>query len=155
MWRYIVGGMSALLLVAAGIILYTGHARSDAGLPAQPLAANAVGGVDPPIPEALPEATEATREQKRFGRYDKNHDGTITREEYLAPRRKAFAKLDTNHDGVLSFDEWSAKTAAKFAAADRDRSNSLTAAEFKTTAAKRKPKRQRQDCPPAAAPADG
>ena len=61
-----------------------------------------------------------------------------TREEYLAQRRKAYAKLDTNHDGVLSFDEWAIKAETKFAVADKDKSGAMNAAEFATTAVKRK-----------------
>ena len=105
---------------------------------------------DEPLPDTVPEATPKTREEKRFGRYDKDRDGAITREEYLVSRRKAYAKLDVNRDGQLSFDEWAAKTTGKFAAADRDRSGTMTAAEFATTAVKRKPAR-RGACPPAAA----
>ena len=96
-----------------------------------------------------PAATERTREQKRFDRYDKDRDGRITRDEYLASRRKAFAKLDTDHDGRLSFDEWASATAAKFAKADVDRSNSLSAAEFLTTKVVHK-STPRCDCPAAA-----
>lgn len=33
---------------------------------------------------------------------DKNHDGRISHEEYLAGSKKRFAKADTNHDGVVS-----------------------------------------------------
>ncbi len=33
---------------------------------------------------------------------DANHDGRITREEYLAPSKKRFAKADTNRAGVIS-----------------------------------------------------
>ena len=96
--------------------------------------------LSPALPDdaVLPEASERTREQKRFDRYDKDRDATVTREEYLASRRKAFAKLDANGDGRLSFDEWAAKTVARFATADTDRSNTLTAVEFATTAPRRK-----------------
>ena len=98
---------------------------------------------DPAVPEAAP----ATREQKRFNRYDKDRDGRITRDEYLAARRKAFAKLDANGDGRLSFDEWAIKATTKFAAADKDASGAMTAAEFATTAVKRKAP-SRAKCPP-------
>ncbi len=33
---------------------------------------------------------------------DKNHDGRITKDEYVAGSKKRFAKADTNHDGVIS-----------------------------------------------------
>ena len=46
-----------------------------------------------------PEATEKTREEKRFSRYDKNKDGKVQIDEYLAARRKNFDKLDLDHNG--------------------------------------------------------
>src|SRR3546814_12714385 len=72
-----------------------------------------------PRPSKAHEASEKTREQKRFDRYDKDRDDIITRDELLAPRRKAYAKLDTDHDGRLSFEEWAIATSEKFARADR------------------------------------
>lgn len=33
---------------------------------------------------------------------DKNHDGRISHEEFLAGSKKRFAKADTNHDGIVS-----------------------------------------------------
>lgn len=137
MWRYLAGGVGALLMMAAGWLLFTGRARTDPLLPPQPRApaiAAAPGGVpEPPVPEA----SARTREEKRFDRYDKDRDGRITRAEYLASRRKAFAKLDTNGDGRLGFEEWAVKTTGKFAAADRDQSGAMDRAEFATTAVKR------------------
>jgi hypothetical protein len=152
MWRYLVGGLATLALVAAGMLLFNRSARSVAALPsaAQALAQTSEGGA---LPDTVPEASDKTREQKRFDRYDKDRDGTVTREEYLAPRRKAYAKLDTNHDGVLSFDEWAVKTETKFAEADKDKSGAMTPAEFVSTAPKRKAPRVRRDCPPAPPPA--
>ena len=156
MWRYLAGGLAALLLVALGALIFNARARTDAVLPPQPLAGSGMSSqatpAGAPLPDSVPEATERTREQKRFDRYDKDRDGKVTRDEYLMQRRKAFAKLDTNRDGQLSFDEWAIKAETKFATADRDRSNILTAAEFATTAVKRKPPR-RVNCPPASAQA--
>ena len=152
MWRYLAGGVAALLMVAAGWMLFSSRAGTEPVLPAMPQNAPA----PPPAVEAggeaggadVPEATPRTREEKRFGRYDRDRDGGITNAEYLALRRKAFAKLDTNGDGRLSFEEWSTRTAAKFTAADKDRSGVLDPAEFATTAVKRKGK-PRCSCPPA------
>lgn len=147
MWRYAVGGVAALLMVAAGWLLFNGRAAREPALrlaPAPPVA------TDDPAPAAVPEASERTREAKRFDRYDRDRDGRITRDEYLAPRRKAFARLDSNGDGRLSFDEWAAKTATRFAAADRDRSGAMDRAEFLTTAPRRRPK-PRCACAPAPA----
>lgn len=156
MWRYLAGGAAALLMVAVGVLVFNARARTDAVLPPQPLAANGQPAqatpAGTPLPDTVPQATERTREQKRFDRYDKDRDGKVTRDEYLLARRKAFAKLDTNHDGMLSFDEWAIKSETKFATADKDKSGTLTAAEFATTAVKRKPKR-RVSCPPAEASA--
>ena len=148
MWRYVAGGVAALLLVAAGFVLSNGRARPPSPLAAQPAA---VAGQDASLPDGVPEASERTREQKRFDRYDKDRNASVTREEYLASRRKAYAKLDANHDGQLSFDEWAVKTTVKFAEADKDKSGAMNAAEFATTAPKRTVKRQ-PNCPPAQAP---
>ncbi|WP_174291945.1 EF-hand domain-containing protein [Sphingomonas bacterium] len=154
MWRYLAGGAAALLMVALGVLIVNARARPTAVLPPQPLAAagqpTQATAAGTPLPDAVPEATERTREQKRFDRYDKDRNGKVTREEYLLARHKAFAKLDTNHDGQLSFDEWAIKAETKFAVADKDKSNTLTPAEFATTAVKRKAPR-RVNCPPAAA----
>ena len=125
---------------------------------AAPAAAQAAVEVpgEAPLIAPVSDVTPLDKEAKRFNRYDKNKDGAITRDEYLANRRKAFAKLDLNHDGVLSFDEYSVKAIAKFTTADADRNSKLSAAEFATTVVKRKP-RTKAVCPPAAAraaPAD-
>lgn len=69
-------------------------------------------------PEAKPQIKVARSARPRtdraalFERRDKNHDGKLTREEFLdgqpdpdeAPKR--FPKFDTNHDGVLSREEF-------------------------------------------------
>lgn len=148
MWRYLAGGGAGLALVGAGAVLWWGSdARSQAVLPPPP-AQERASADDVGLPRNLPEASPKTREEKRFGRYDKDKDGSITREEYLAQRRKAYAKLDTDGDGQLSFEEWAIKATTKFAGADRDRSGAMAPAEFATTAVKRKPARR---CPPASA----
>ncbi len=153
MWRYLAGGAAALLMVAAGWLIFSGQARPDAVLPASaPAVRQPQAGVAGDPEAALPAAPERSREQKRFDRYDKDRNATITRDEYFAPRRKAFAKLDKDRDGRLSFDEWAVKTTDRFADADRDRSATLTAAEFATTRPKRSAK-PRCVCP-AAAPAE-
>ncbi len=94
-----------------------------------------------------PAASEKTREEKRFARYDKDRNGAVGQGEYLAGRRKGFDKLDTNHDGRLSFEEYAVKGVQKFAAADKDRNGQLGAVEFATTRVVRKAKPKR-DCPP-------
>jgi hypothetical protein len=103
----------------------------------------------PPPPEADPEdeaplvapasnVTAADREARRFGRYDKDRDAKVSRDEYLASRRKAFARLDGNGNGTLDFDEYATATLKKFGKADRDADGSLDAGEFASTAARRR-----------------
>lgn len=145
MWRYLTGGVAAAALVGAGALFLTSGPASQAVLPAQ---SQARAGAAEPLPDAAPEATDRTREQKRFDRYDKDRDGTVTREEYLAQRRKAYARLDTNGDGQLSFDEWAVKATTKFASADADKSAGMSPAEFATTAVKRKSRPRAANCPP-------
>lgn len=58
-------------------------------------------------PQAKPAAKASPKgvqdDGKRYLRsLDANHDGRVSREEYLAPSRKRFAKADTNRDGVIS-----------------------------------------------------
>jgi len=146
MWRFLAGVGSALALVAAGLFLFRGNAATEALPPPPPAQASGATVADAPLPDA-PAATARTREQKRFGRYDKDRDGRITRDEYLASRRKAYARLDANGDGRLTFDEWAIKTTTKFTEADTRRDNILDPAEFATTAVRRKPTR-RTNCPP-------
>ena len=151
MWRYLTGGGALLAAMGAGWLMFGGPARPVSLLPAQP-AGQAVATA-PAAQDQVPEASPATREQRRFGRYDKDRDGKVTRDEYLAARRKAFAKLDVNGDGRLDFDEWAVKATTKFAAADRDTSGAMNATEFATTAVKRTPS-SRPKCPPTAARAE-
>lgn len=140
-----------LAAVAAGFVFLGGDAGPGPALPVQPQ--RAVAAVVPVSEGDVPEASPATREEKRFNRYDKDRDASITRDEYLAARRKAFAKLDVNGDGRLDFDEWAVKATAKFAAADRDKSGAMNAAEFATTAVRRKAP-ARAKCPPQPAQSD-
>lgn len=147
MWRYLVGGVAALALVGAGWLIFDGDAHRDplsAPIAAPPSVTE--GAQSDPSSAPLPEAPARSREEKRFGRYDKDRNGRITREEYFVPRRKAFAKLDTDGDGRLSFDEWAAKTTTRFAEADHDHSGALDAAEFATTAPKRRTARSTPRC---------
>jgi hypothetical protein len=145
MWRYLAGGAAMLVLIGAGVFV----SREIAGIAAQvPPPPAAVGEPIAPGAVAPPRADEKSKEEKRFNRYDKDKNGAIAREEYLASRRKAYAKLDANGDGVLSFDEYAAKTREKFAKADADKSGVLNRAEFATTRPVRKAK-PKCVCPPA------
>jgi len=114
---------SAALIVPAAYA-----AGQDAATPAPPL----------DVPAA--QITDAQREARRFGRYDKDRNGTVSREEYLVNRRKAFAKADVNGDGRLDLEEYAATTARKFTRADRNGDAILNPRELAATALKRKPK---------------
>jgi hypothetical protein len=147
MWRYLAGGAGALSIVAVSWML--GQSMATPKAPTEqttPVAAPEPAPLaDLPPP---PQASELSREEKRFNRYDKDRNGAIGGDEYFMARRKAYAKLDVNGDGVLSFDEYSIKARAKFAGADRDKSSSLSRTEFATTRVIRKAK---PGCPPAKA----
>lgn len=144
MGRFLAGVASALLMMAAGIFIW--RSQADAGQMAPPpaRAETPLGLLDVTDP---PQASEKTREEKRFNRYDRDKNGGVAADEYLFSRRKAYAKLDINGDGKLSFDEYAVKTITKFNGADKDRSGILTPAEFLTTRVVRaKPKST--NCPP-------
>ena len=143
MARYLAAIVSGLFLIIGAVLLWQGKPDRAEAVPLPP------PPQDAPMLAALPEPPEATprsREQKRFGRADKDDDGKITAAELYAPRRKAFAKLDTNGNGSLSFEEWAAKTIGKFEGADKDKSGWLTAAEYATTAPPPPKKKPRCSC---------
>ena len=146
--RIVLGAMAALLFVSAGLVWWQGRAEIDpgeappapedfaapAGAPAALPSADVSGLVGP----APPEATEATREQRRFGRYDRDRDGRITRNEMLSTRTPAFRKLDKDGNNLLTFEEWAVATADRFEEADANGDLWLSPKEFATTRPKRK-----------------
>ncbi len=132
MGRFIAGVISSLLFVSAGIFIWRGQVDNVSAITAAPVIEVASPMTFSDI-SGPPTATEKTREQKRFDRYDKDKNGVVERDEYLTARRKAFAKLDLSGDGKLVFEEYAIKTTTKFAKADRDRSTKLTPAEFLAT----------------------
>ena len=125
MLRYLAGAASALLLVAAGFVIWISRAGADDPVP--------------PAPSAQP--LFAPLSQPPSAPYDDNEDGAITRAEMMASRRSAWDKLDTDKNGRLDFEEWAVTTSEKFAEADKDRSGALNAAEFLTTKRVTKPKK--------------
>lgn len=145
MGRFLAGSIAALLLVSAGLFWW----QSEAERNAQPLVAQGGAKAQPPSlpgegdpeargapPPAPPEADHRTREQKRFDRYDRNRDGTITKLEMMSSRTAAFRKLDKDGNNLLSFEEWAVRTSDRFGEADANRDGKLIAAEFATTATK-------------------
>ena len=154
--RLILGAVSALLLVGVGLFWIQGRAEVErAAPPPDP----DVLAQEPPDPEALPfadvadmlgpeppEASELTREQRRFFRYDRNRDLRITRNEMLSTRTEAFRRLDDDGNNLLTFEEWAVTTSNRFAEMDADDDEELTQAEFATSAPARRPRRTNCNC---------
>lgn len=150
MLRGLLGALAALLLAAAGVFWWQGHAASgfDAAVPAPPsTAADELEPEDLPSADveglmgaAPPEATAIGKETRRFNLLDKDRDNRISRTEMLSTRAKAFRKLDKDGNNLLTFEEWAHATVDKFAAADANADLFLTREEFATTRPKDKPK---------------
>ena len=148
--RMLLGALGALVLVAIGLFYWQGRAIEAPGTPppepepsatvAQPEVLPSADITDVEGP-ALPEATGMTDEQKRFSRYDRNRDLSITRNEMLSTRTNAFRKLDVDGNNLLTFEEWAVTTVKRFDGADADGNKRLTPTEFQTTAPKPRKKR--------------
>ena len=146
MIRTVIGALGALLLVAAGVFWWQGRAAVGTDAPPPQLSASISAAEDDTLPDAdpadlqgpdLPEASEQTREQRRFDRFDRDRDSRVTRNELLAPRAKDFRKLDVDGNNLLTFDEWAVATENKFKAADANGDLWLSRAEFATTKQKK------------------
>jgi hypothetical protein len=137
--RFFAGAAACFLLLTGAFLIWQSRAENAPGLPgAPPARAASLFGSSAPL--EAPEASAKTREEKRFSRYDKNKDGKVQADEYLAARRRNFDKLDLDHNGALAFQEYAAKGIEKFNDAG-GRKGWLTPAEFVATAppqAKRK-----------------
>lgn len=140
--RMILGAIAALALVGLGLFWLQGRAAVERGAPPPSpgvqgtptgLPSADINGVLGPVP---PQASELTKEQQRFFRYDRNRDLRITRNEMLSTRTDAFRKLDTDGNNLLTFEEWAVVTVDRFGDADADGNGWLTQAEFRTTAPK-------------------
>ncbi len=139
--KFLLGGLAGLLLLTGGFFLWQGvSATPDPAAEAVPppadIPAADADAVGAPPPEP-PSAKAATREERRFQRYDRNRDGSVTRIEMMSTRTNAFKRLDTDGNNLLSFEEWAVATGERFGTADADRSGGLNAAEFATTAPRR------------------
>lgn len=142
--RTILGAVGALVLVAIGLFWWQGRAEVERGAPPPTAPTPTAAATDLPsadvaglIGPAPPEATELTREQQRFGRYDRDRSGAVSRNEMLSTRTEAFRKLDKDRNNLLTFEEWAVATVDRFEGADRDRDAELTPAEFAATRPKR------------------
>ena len=142
--RIILGAVSALMLVGAGLFWWQGQATVNASAPPAQLVAepDATGLPIEELPSedgdgmagaAPPGANKASREELRFNRLDRNRDNLVTRIEALQPRVANFRKLDTDHNNLLSFEEWSVVSSNRFKQADGDGNGNLTRPEFATT----------------------
>lgn len=144
MRRFLAGALASFLMLTGAFLLWQGRAEEGPKLPpAPPKSPTPAMVIQKPV--TAPEATEKSREEKRFDRADRDNDGKIVLAELLQPRQKDYAKLDTNHDGKLSFEEWAHTTIDKFKGADGDRNGLLTRAEYATTAPP-PPKKPRCSC---------
>ncbi len=144
--RTLLGALAALMLTASGVFWWTGRAATEQGAPPPDLSAvEASANVPAALPSAdiagqrgpaPPVASEMSREQRRFFRFDRNGDRIVTRNELLATRAAGFRKLDTDGNNLLTFEEWAVTTANRFKGADRDGDLQLTPDEFRATAPK-------------------
>ena len=152
MKTFVLGSLLTMLLLGVGLFWWQGRAEvEDAAPPPDPMAF-APEPYDPdklPITDpgemegpAPPEASELTKEQSRFFRYDRNRDWRITRSEMLSTRSDAFRKLDKDGNNLLTFEEWAVATVDKFEGADANGDRELSPAEFATT--KPKPAKTRR-----------
>ncbi len=144
MSRLVLGAVGALACAGVASFWMQGRAEVEAGAPPPaPVKLAAMDELaDPELPlvsdvdfigPAPPEASELSKEQRRFFRYDKNHDWKISRNEMLSSRTEAFRKLDKNGNNLLSFEEWAVTTVDKFDGADADGNRYLTPSEFART----------------------
>jgi hypothetical protein len=148
MSRIVLGAFAALAFVAAGLFWWQGRAETEHGAP-PPEPSIEEKAAPGPLPSAdgrgqrgpaPPEASEATREQRRFGRLDRDLDGRITRNEMMSTRTRDFRKLDTDGNNLLSFEEWAVATGNRFKAADANGDLWLNREEFATTKPRDPPK---------------
>lgn len=151
----ILGIFAGLVLAGVGIFWWQGRAQVEENAPPPP-EVEETAETDPdelPVVDpgdmlgpAPPEATELTREERRFFRYDRNRDRIITRNEMLSSRSKGFRRLDVDGNNLLTFEEWAVTTSSRFEEMDVDGNLELTPAEFATSAPKRKPKPKKPKC---------
>jgi hypothetical protein len=130
--RFFAGAAACFLLLTGAFLIWQSRAAQGPGLSPAPDARVLGSSFMQTDTLRAPEADPKTREQKRFGRYDKNKDGKVESDEYLAARRRNFDKLDTDHNAALSFQEYAVKGIEKFNAAG-GRKGWLSSAEFVAT----------------------
>ena len=143
--RFLIGGIASALLLTGGVFMWKGYTQTaeEQVIPDAPPDPGPIPVAGPGAPKRgapppeLPAAKDASREERRFNRYDRDRNEVVSRVEMMSTRTAAFRKLDKNRDNLLSFEEWAAATGDRFAGADRDKSGGLSRVEFATTAPKR------------------
>ena len=152
--RLVLGAVLGLALAGVGMFWWQGRAEVETAAP-PPIPEESEPADEAELPQAdagdlrgpaPPRATELTREQRRFFRYDRNRDLKITRNEMLSTRSNAFRKLDKDGNNLLTFAEWAVTTVDRFEGADADGDRTLDQAEFATTAPKRRTKKPACNC---------
>ena len=155
--RILLGGLLALCLAGVGLFWLQGRAEIESAAPPPWVVASqtmddpenlpglGIDDLDGVLGPEPPEATELSREQRRFAGYDRNSDGRISRVEMLSRRTSTFRKLDKDGNNLLTFEEWAVVTVDRVEVADGDGNDWLSPAEFRTTApprntASRKPR---------------
>lgn len=140
--RILLGALGVLMVFGVGLFWLQGRAEVEAAALPPPEPSPALSEEQLPQANAAdlagrgpapPEASELTREQQRFFRYDRDRDWRISRNEMLSTRTAAFRKLDVDGNNLLSFEEWAVATVSKFENADANGDQELTPAEFLTT----------------------
>jgi len=153
MRQTVLGVFLGLIFAGVGVFWWEGRAQVERNAPPPPeleeeivLPPEELPQIDPGdlVGPAPPEASELTREQRRFYRYDRNRDRIITRNEMLSTRSDAFRKLDVDGNNLLTFEEWAVRTSDRFKEMDGDGNARLTPAEFATSAPK--PRQTRPSC---------
>lgn len=153
MRQTVLGVFVGLILASVGVFWWQGRAQVEQNAPPPPEAEETASTDELPtgdpgnmVGPAPPEASELTREERRFFRYDRNRDRIITRNEMLSTRSDAFRKLDTDGNNLLTFEEWAIATSQRFERMDANGNDKLTPAEFATSAPTRRPSRPSCSC---------
>jgi Ca2+-binding EF-hand superfamily protein len=89
-----------ILLVALLSLAVTASAQTTVSSQKQPVTLPAqMAGAKVVNKSAIDELTMTRHQMEKF---DTNHDGKLSKEEFLAPGVKAFNDMDANHDGFLT-----------------------------------------------------
>ncbi len=150
MGRMVLGMFLGLVIASVGLYWWQGRAEVENNAPPPPVVEEGPSPDELPLTDPgdmlgpmPPEASELTREEIRFFRYDRNRDHIITRNEMLSTRSDGFRSLDVDGNNLLTFEEWAVTTAKRFDGADANHDGKLTPREFAATAprptSKRKP----------------